>query len=142
MTHSTKPKSTKAESASANSSLRELPAVDEIVLEMEMELEGDGVGAEIPAPLLRDFARIAIDDARASLRSSSDNSKANPGALRNKIVRAIRKSALKFSRRGPKRVINCTGVIAHTNLGRAPLSRESLSAVAETLSGWRVRISW
>src|SRR5579875_4167214 len=33
-------------------------------------------------------------------------------------------------------VINATGVILHTNLGRAPLAREALAAIAETASGY------
>ena len=132
MTKTTKTKSTKDSSAKANFALRELPAVDEIVL----EIEADGVGSDIPAPLLRDFARIAIEDVRENLLSSVSGSRLNSSAINSKIVRAIRKNALEFSRRGPKRVINCTGVIAHTNLGRAPLSKKSLTAVAETLSGY------
>jgi L-seryl-tRNA(Ser) seleniumtransferase len=33
-------------------------------------------------------------------------------------------------------VINASGVILHTNLGRAPLSRESIQAIQETASGY------
>src|SRR5262245_46130734 len=36
----------------------------------------------------------------------------------------------------PRRVINATGVIAHTNLGRAVLSREAAIAVAEAAAGY------
>jgi L-seryl-tRNA(Ser) seleniumtransferase len=35
-----------------------------------------------------------------------------------------------------RRVINATGVILHTNLGRAPLARAALAAIAEVASGF------
>ncbi|MCH9031066.1 MAG: L-seryl-tRNA(Sec) selenium transferase [candidate division Zixibacteria bacterium] len=137
MTKTTKVKSAIAKSATdssakTNSALRELPAVDEIVL----ELAADGICSDIPAPFVRDFARLAIEDARRYLRSLPGDTKSNPSALRNNIFRSIRKKALEFSRQGPTRVNNCTGVIAHTNLGRAPLSKKSLTVVAEKLSGY------
>ena len=33
-------------------------------------------------------------------------------------------------------VVNMTGVVVHTNLGRAPLSREVLAEVVEVLAGY------
>jgi L-seryl-tRNA(Ser) seleniumtransferase len=35
-----------------------------------------------------------------------------------------------------RRVINATGVIIHTNLGRAPLSREAIASIAEITGGY------
>src|SRR5262249_48865133 len=35
-----------------------------------------------------------------------------------------------------RRVINATGVIIHTNLGRAPLAREAIEAVAEVATNY------
>ena len=38
--------------------------------------------------------------------------------------------------KGLRRVINATGVVIHTNLGRAPLSENARRAIAETASGY------
>lgn len=39
-------------------------------------------------------------------------------------------------RRGLRRTINATGIILHTNLGRAPLAPEAIAAVAEVAAGY------
>ncbi len=40
------------------------------------------------------------------------------------------------SRRHLRRTINATGIILHTNLGRAPMAREAVEAVAEVSAGY------
>lgn len=39
-------------------------------------------------------------------------------------------------RRGLRRTINATGIVLHTNLGRAPLASEAIAAVAEVAAGY------
>jgi L-seryl-tRNA(Ser) seleniumtransferase len=72
------------------------------------------------------------------------------GALREGIVSGavsvvppleeLEKTVLSFlakdSQSGLQRVINGTGIILHTNLGRAPLAQEALDAINETARGY------
>ena len=73
-------------------------------------------------------ARVVVDAVRRHLQTLRSQ-KSIPGA--DAIVAAIRSSLdrLRASRIMP--VINATGVLVHTNLGRAPLGAESIRALSE-----------
>jgi len=94
--------------------LRDLPSVDELAR---------GAGD----PLAVDAARSLIERAREEIRSGVD-----PGDL------AARLRAELADARRPRlrRVINATGVILHTNLGRAPLPEAALERVREAARGY------
>jgi L-seryl-tRNA(Ser) seleniumtransferase len=94
--------------------LRDLPSVDELA-----RSSGD--------PLAVDAARAVIARAREAVIAGAD-----PGDLQERLraeLATARKPAL-------RRVLNATGVIAHTNLGRAPLADEALARVLETARGY------
>jgi L-seryl-tRNA(Ser) seleniumtransferase len=89
--------------------LRDLPSVDELAREAN-------------DPLAVEAARSVIDQARDELRSGVD-----PGDLVARVrsrLAAARQPAL-------RRVLNATGVIVHTNLGRAPLAQAALDRMVE-----------
>jgi L-seryl-tRNA(Ser) seleniumtransferase len=68
-----------------------------------------------------------IDRAREEIRSGSD-----PGDLAARL-----RDELADSRRPRlRRVLNATGVVVHTNLGRAPLAEEALARVADAARGY------
>src|SRR5579864_4588146 len=94
--------------------LRDLPSVDELA-----RAAGD--------PLAVDAARAVIDLARDEIRTGAD-----PGDL------ALRLREELADARQPRlrRVLNATGVVVHTNLGRAPLADEALARVAEVARGY------
>jgi L-seryl-tRNA(Ser) seleniumtransferase len=94
--------------------LRDLPSVDELA-------------RGIDDPLAVDAARVVLDRAREEIRAGSD-----PGDLVQRVhdeLRAARAPNL-------RRVLNATGVIVHTNLGRAPLAEEALAQVIDVARGY------
>ena len=94
--------------------LRDLPSVDELARESD-------------DPLAVDAARTVIGRARETIRAGAD-----PGdlsALLQHELAATRRPAL-------RRVLNATGVIVHTNLGRAPLAAAALDHAVESSRGY------
>jgi L-seryl-tRNA(Ser) seleniumtransferase len=94
--------------------LRDLPSVDELAR-----------GAD--DPLAVDAARSVLARARELIEAGTD-----PGDLEAHLREEL------AAARSPRlrRVINATGVIAHTNLGRAPLADSALARVQEVASGY------
>jgi L-seryl-tRNA(Ser) seleniumtransferase len=106
--------------------LRLLPSVDRVLA----ALEARGVLSEFPRRAAVASVREAIAEARQRLRDSGDES-----AIARLTDRA---EALLRRRFGStlRRAINATGIILHTNLGRAPLSAAAQAAVAEVATGY------
>jgi L-seryl-tRNA(Ser) seleniumtransferase len=97
--------------------LRALPAVHELAARL------DG-----PHTLSVAAARQAIEEQRqASLAGKPDAEELEPRA--RELLAAMQRPSL-------RRVINATGVIIHTNLGRAPLPAAARDAVAAAATGY------
>src|SRR5256885_3150244 len=94
--------------------LHELPSVDELA--RHERLAGE------PAPLAVEAARTALARAREAIRAGHD-----PGDLGERAAQEL------ASARAPslRRALNATGVIVHTNLGRAPLAEAALERALE-----------
>jgi L-seryl-tRNA(Ser) seleniumtransferase len=109
--------------ADRGAQLRALPAVDRLAAALADAVAGDGGPAVGPAELTA-AARAALAARRAELRGG------RPGEP-DLLLRARRQL-----RPGPRRVLNGTGVILHTNLGRAPLVAAAADAVAAAAGGY------
>jgi L-seryl-tRNA(Ser) seleniumtransferase len=94
--------------------LRDLPSVDELA-----RAAGD--------PLAVDAARAVIDTAREEIRAGAD-----PGDL----AARLRDELADARRPRLQGVLNATGVVVHTNLGRAPLAEEAVERVAAVARGY------
>jgi L-seryl-tRNA(Ser) seleniumtransferase len=101
---------------------RSLPAVDRLVRALEGLTDGPPLWA------LREAARETIEAERERLaRTPPEQSDA--GSERDLIART-RARAEELACAHPQPVINATGILLHTNLGRAPLAPGAARAVA------------
>ena len=106
---------------------RKLPSVDEL-------LRSEAIAALIEREghvAVADAARAVLDHLRAEIASGHLDEPAVEAAVKgigDAVERQLR-AALNYSLRP---VINATGVILHTNLGRAPLAPAVLQHIAET----------
>ncbi len=94
--------------------LRDLPSVDELA-----RASGD--------PLAVDAARTVLARAREEISAGAD-----PGDLKERFEEELRAAHAPRLRR----VLNATGVIVHTNLGRAPLAAAALEQVVQVAGGY------
>ena len=101
------------------SEFRRLPSVDKILSEERLK----ELGADYPHELLVSMARQQLEVERQSIAGGK------PSATLDQLVEAVvgRLRYLEFP--GLRQVINATGVVLHTNLGRAPLSKEAIAAM-------------
>jgi L-seryl-tRNA(Ser) seleniumtransferase len=110
--------------ASKGPTLRALPSVDQLLRrEAVVELQ-----SSVGLPRLTAIAREVVEDMRGQLQSGVLPASSKE-ALLYEAVEAIRHLCRQDARSGLRRVINATGVILHTNLGRAPLSDAARKAV-------------
>ena len=94
---------------------------------MDELAEDKRLAGAAPRPLLVSAARSALARAREEIEAGAD-----PGDLRERVeleLAAAREARL-------RRAINATGVIVHTNLGRAPLARQALEQVSAVAGGY------
>jgi L-seryl-tRNA(Ser) seleniumtransferase len=104
-----------------NALLRSLPSVDELAARL------DGV----PHALAVSAARAVIDARRARLESATA-----ADAPIEELELAAREWLARSARPSLRQVVNATGVIVHTNLGRAPLAPVAAAAAAEAGRGY------
>jgi L-seryl-tRNA(Ser) seleniumtransferase len=110
---------------------RELPSIDELLRDPEVAAlimeEGQSATSDacrmVLARLREEIAAGHLDEAKLRLALAGIC-----GAIRNELSRS-----LKYSLR---LVINATGVILHTNLGRAPLASSAIEHIRETATGY------
>lgn len=102
--------------------LRALPSVDRVLGHEALQ----GVLKSLPPALVTDSVREAIGEARQALLNGSDGD-----VTLDAVASVAAEKAWLTVAPSLRQVINASGVIIHTNLGRAPLSRAALQAIQE-----------
>ena len=105
--------------------LRGLPQIQRL-LEMSQLDERGASRLELTEAL-----RCVLDQVRVELKAGGPVASAPQDLLERAHARLAEKRLP-----GLRRVINATGVVVHTNLGRAPLAAEAIAAVEEVARGY------
>jgi L-seryl-tRNA(Ser) seleniumtransferase len=105
---------------------RNLPGVDKVLSDERLAEAGKGY----PHDLVVNVIRQQLEQERKTITDGK------PAAPLDKIVTAVLERLEDLLKPSLRRVINASGVILHTNLGRAPLSKEALAAMEEASGGY------
>ena len=109
--------------------LRQLPSVDEIVTSPRLQT----LARRLDHAFLVDAARAVLAHTREALRT---NHPAPPPLTFDSLLDAVAAEINHLLAPSLRPLINATGVILHTNLGRAPLSPAALERIQATAGGY------
>ena len=113
-------------STSPQAEYRKLPAVDTLLQLPEIGLLAAAFGqAQVTTTL-----RNALTGARQQIAAGA------PAPTVAQVITLVQAQLTERTQPSLRPVINATGVIIHTNLGRAPLSEAACTAIAEAASGY------
>lgn len=108
---------------------RILPSVDRLIRQVAARFP------ELAPWAVRRAAKDSVERIRTKI-SQGDSAFAGSPADLEALIESVRISAERFGAGHPQRVINATGVLLHTNLGRAPVAAAVAAAVGRALDGY------
>lgn len=113
---------------SSHELLRQLPSMDALLARAHLV----ALAAEAGRELVLDVAREHLDELRARLAVRDSAPGLLDAVAPDRIESAIAAEVTRLLTPSLRAVINATGVVLHTNLGRAPLSAGALQHLRET----------
>jgi L-seryl-tRNA(Ser) seleniumtransferase len=109
--------------------LRKLPSVDAWLATEQ----GGVLCAEYSHTEVVEVMRMHLAAVRAGLENGMD---ALPAFDSDEYTALLRTDLLKRRQGSPLAVVNATGIVIHTNLGRAPLAAEAIHAIGDVARGY------
>ncbi len=112
---------------------RLLPGVDEVLGDPRL------AGVEAPHEHLAELIRAALDDLRAEIQAGRlDAEGVREHLAQGGLAADVLERVAAEARRGYHRVVNATGVVLHTGLGRAPVHPEVAATMAEAARSYGI----
>ncbi len=118
---------------------RLLPSVDEIVTRLKNEGANGSSDAALSDAVRQAIGikrRLLLDQTNREFPKTAENASPSEETLRDIVLDGAKQILSSNKRLGLKRVINATGIVLHTNLGRAPLSDAARSALDDVARGY------
>ncbi|MEN6374095.1 MAG: L-seryl-tRNA(Sec) selenium transferase, partial [Smithella sp.] len=112
--------------------LKKLPKIDEVLL----ILEKHNIYNLAPRYLVKETCRKVVQDLREKIINAPKMQPVESCPDAAIIAREVESSIKRLYRYSLRRLVNATGVILHTNLGRAPLCPEALERITEVGRGY------
>jgi L-seryl-tRNA(Ser) seleniumtransferase len=110
--------------------LRQIPPINDILKAPELEHFRHTLGQSFITSIINSV----VDETRRELAQSPNG--ASRDALTTKIATEVAKRLARVTQSSLRRVINATGVVLHTNLGRAPLPKAAIEQLQDVVSGY------
>jgi L-seryl-tRNA(Ser) seleniumtransferase len=111
--------------------LRNIPSVDILLQDAELQRSA----AAVPRRIVVDCVRAAVEETRKLLLAEA-TSDVDPDEVYRAIMDRVRQRLRSTAAPHYRKVINATGIVLHTGLGRAVLPPRALRQIAEELSGY------
>ncbi len=108
------------------SGFRSLPSVDKLISDERIK----DLESSYSRSLVVEVVRQVLEESRLSI------SRGESAPSSDSLVKSVSDRVRALTKPSLRPVINATGVVIHTNLGRAPLSRETIAAMEEASKGY------
>jgi L-seryl-tRNA(Ser) seleniumtransferase len=112
--------------------LKHLPKIDDILLILEKQ----GLFERTAKEIVKEVCRAVVGDLREHILSGAGNLKEWRMPPCEKVADRVRERAELLHQPRLRRVVNATGIILHTNLGRSPLCPQAVAAIVEVSRGY------